>query len=97
MTPEAPLANEIVGVEVRVHRRGHRVVEMHRADRQVRRRNRKSDTVDAEAAARSVLAGTSTIMPKSGDGVMVQIRQIKSPETPRKGRTSAIITLKRSF
>ncbi len=40
-------------------RRGHRVVEVNRGDRRARRANGKSDTVDAEAAARSVLAGTA--------------------------------------
>ena len=37
--------------------RGARVVEVNRPNRQHRRRRGKSDTVDAEAAARAVLAG----------------------------------------
>ncbi len=57
--------------------------------------NGKSDTLDAEAAARSVLAGTAAIVPKTGDGHAEMIRQIKiARDTARKGRTSAIITLK---
>jgi transposase len=78
-----------------LRRCGHRVVECNREDRRARRRNGKSDTVDAEAAARSVLAGTTTIVPKTADGVVEMIRQIKiARDTARKGRTSAIITLK---
>jgi transposase len=78
-----------------LRRCGHRIVECNRADRRARRQNGKSDTVDAEAAARSVLGGTSAIVPKTGDGQVEMIRQIKiARDTARKGRTSAIITLK---
>lgn len=78
-----------------LRRCGHRVVGCNREDRRGRRGNGKSDTVDAEAAARSVLAGTSTIVPKAGDGVVEMIRQIRiARNIARKGRTSAIITLK---
>ena len=53
------------------------------------------DAIDAEAAARSVLAGTSTAIPKTADGLAGMIRQVKiARDTARKGRTSAIITLK---
>ncbi|MDE0828032.1 MAG: hypothetical protein OSB03_02400 [Vicinamibacterales bacterium] len=42
-----------------------------------------------------MLAGTSTNIPKTGDGVSEMIRQIKiARATARKGRTTAIITLK---
>ena len=37
---------------------GFRVLEVDRPDRKTRRRRGKSDTIDAEAAARAVLAGT---------------------------------------
>jgi len=78
-----------------LRRCGHRIVEVNRGDRRSRRNNGKSDTLDAEAAARSVLAGTSTTIPKSGDGTVEMIRQIKiARDTARKGRSSAIITLK---
>jgi hypothetical protein len=51
----------------------------------------KTDTIGAEAAARSVLASTSTVTPKTCDGVAEMIRQIKiARDTARKGRTSAI-------
>jgi transposase len=42
--------------------RGVRVVEVNRPNRQNRRRRGKSDTVDAEAAARAVLAGDATVL-----------------------------------
>jgi transposase len=44
------------------------VAEVNRADRATRRRRGKSDPVDAEAAARAVLAGRSVVIPKTGDG-----------------------------
>ena len=40
-----------------LRRAGHRVVELNRGDRRERRANGKSDSLDAEAAARCVLAG----------------------------------------
>jgi transposase len=45
-------------------------------------------------AARSVLAGKATSVPKTADGLCEMIRQVKvARDTARKGRTSAIITL----
>jgi len=78
-----------------LRRCGHRIVEVNRGDRRSRRNNGKSDTLDAEAAARSVLAGTATTIPKTADGSSEMIRQIKiARDTARKGRTTAVITLK---
>jgi transposase len=83
------------GLTSAVRRRGYRVVEVNRADRRARRANGKSDTVDAEAAARSVLAGTATAIPKTADGHAEMIRQVKvARDTAVKARTSAMITLK---
>lgn len=83
------------GLTSYLRRCGHRIVEVNRGDRRMRRQNGKSDTLDAEAAARSVLAGTATSIPKTADGLSEMIRQIKvARDTARKGRTSAIITLK---
>jgi len=83
------------GLTSYLRRCGHRVVEVNRGDRRSRRSNGKSDAIDAEAAARSVLAGTSTAIPKTADGLAEMIRQVKvARDTARKGRTSAIITLK---
>ena len=77
-----------------LRRCGHRVVEVDRGDRRSRRHRDKSDAIDAEAAARSVLAGTSTTIPKTADGLVEMIRQIKmARDTARKGRTAAIITV----
>lgn len=54
------------------------VVEVLRPDRRDRRCHGKSDTLDAEAAARAVLAGTATNTPKSRDGVVEAIRALRS-------------------
>ena len=84
-----------VGLTSYLRRCGHRIVEVNRGDRRSRRSNGKSDATDAEAAARSVLAGTSTAIPKTADGLVEMIRQVTvARDTARKGRTSAIITLK---
>lgn len=83
------------GLSSYLRRCGHRIIEVNRGDRRTRRQNGKSDTLDAEAAARSVLAGTATSIPKTADGLAEMIRQVKiARDTARKGRTSAIITLK---
>ena len=60
-----------------VRRAGHRVAEVNRGDRRLRRAAGKSDTIDAEAAARSVLAGQATAIPKTADGAVEMLRQIK--------------------
>jgi transposase len=71
------------------------VVEAGRPDRRDRRQRGKSDPIDAENAARSVLAGTSTAPPKTADGTSEIIREIKiARDTAVKARTAAIITLK---
>ena len=78
-----------------VSRAGHRVVEVNRGDRRTRRAAGKSDTVAAEVAARSVLAGQSTATPKTGDGAVEMMRQLKvARDTAVKARTTAMITLK---
>ena len=78
-----------------LRRRGHRIIEVNRGDRRMRRQNGKSDTLDAEAAARSVLSGSATSVPKNADGLSEMIRQIKvARDTARKARSSAIIALK---
>ena len=78
-----------------LRRQGRKVVEVNRGDRRARRANGKSDTLDAELAARSVIAGTSTAIPKSADGTVEMIRKIKvARDIACKNRTSAIIALK---
>ena len=78
-----------------MRRAGHRVVEVNRGDRRTRRAAGKSDTIDAEVAARSVLAGQSTAIPKTADGVVEMMRQLKiTRDTAVKARTTAMNTLK---
>ena len=84
-----------VGLARFVRRQGLHVVEVNRCDRRKRRNNGKSDTLDAEAAARSVLAGVATAMPKAADGAAEMVRQIKiARDTAVKARTTAMTTLK---
>lgn len=52
---------------------GIKVLEVDRANRKMRRLRGKSDTVDAEAVARAVRAGTATPTPKARNG-MVETR-----------------------
>ena len=54
-----------VGVAAFLRRCGHRIVEVNRGDRRSRRNNGKTDTLDAEAAARAVLCGEAVAVPKS--------------------------------
>src|SRR4051812_40062206 len=83
------------GLTSAVRRDGHPVIEVNRADRRARRANGKSDTLDAELAARSVLARQSTAVPKTADGTVEMMRQLKiARDTAVKARTAAIITLK---
>ena len=84
-----------VGLASFVRRQGFRVVEVNRCDRRKRRNNGKSDTLDAEAAARSVLAGVATGTPKTADGAAEMVRQIKiARDTAVKARTAAMTALK---
>ena len=53
------------------------VVEVNRPNRQNRRPRGKSDTVDAEAAARAVLNGQATVTPKAGTGPVEAVRQLR--------------------
>src|SRR6266542_7160465 len=61
-----------------------------RPNRQHRRRRGKSDTVDAEAAARAVLAGEATVTPKTGTGPVEALRQLRVVRAgAMKARTAA--------
>jgi transposase len=83
------------GLTSYLRRGGYHVVEVTRPNRQQRHLNGKNDSLDAENAARSVLAGTATAVPKSGDGCVEMIRQIKiAKDTAVKSRSQAMITLK---
>jgi transposase len=54
------------------------VMEVERPKRRHLRRKGKSDPIDAEAAARTVLSGEASGMPKSGDGRVEMIRILRS-------------------
>ena len=56
---------------------GHTVLEVNRPNRQTRRLRGKSDPVDAEAAARAVLSGVATAIPKSNDDRVGMIRSLR--------------------
>lgn len=84
-----------VGLASFVRRQAVRVVEVNHCDRRKRRNNGKSDTIDAETAARSVLSGIAIAVPKTANGASEMVRQIKiARDTAVKARSAAIITLK---
>jgi transposase len=66
------------------------VVEVNRPDRSRRRRRGKSDPVDAEAAARAVLAGDATAIPKDRQGPVGALRAlVVARRSAVKARTQA--------
>ena len=75
--------------------RGYYVVEVNRPDRSTRYRKGKSDSTDAEMAARAVLAGVADAIPKSGQGEVEMIRMLKSAkDSAIKARTQAVNQMK---
>lgn len=75
--------------------RGHKVVEVTRPNRQLRYRHGKSDSLDAEGAARSVLNGQATAKPKTQTCSSEMIRHLKiARDTAVKCRSQAMVTLK---
>ncbi len=71
------------------------VIEINRADRGDRRRRGKTDTIDAETAARAVLSGRATAIAKSGDGPVEMVRMFKLVKASAiKSRGQAINQLK---
>jgi transposase len=56
---------------------GIEVVEVNRPNRQARRRRGKSDTVDAEAAARAALNGEAAAVPKTQGSLVTSIRVLR--------------------
>jgi len=70
---------------------GLRVIEVDRPDRKARRTKGKSDPIDAESAARAVLAGTATTTPKDRRGVVESIRVLRIARSGAvKARTAAV-------
>ena len=85
------------GLTSALRRAGYPVIEVNRGDRRARRANGKSDTLDAEVAARCVLSGQARAVAKCAHGNAEMLRQSKvARDTAVKARTSAIITLKQS-
>ncbi len=65
------------GVARFLHAAGVEVIEVTRAARADRRHLGKSDSLDAQAAARVVLAGTATATPKQRSGIVESIRLLR--------------------
>ena len=74
---------------------GVQVFDVNRSDKATRRRRGKTDAIDAEAAARAVLAGRATATAKTGDGPVEMARMFKlAKDSAVKSRTQAINQLK---
>lgn len=74
---------------------GHAVLEVNRPNRQLRYQKGKNDPLDAESAARAVLSGQATAVPKAGTSSVEMIRHLKvARDTAVKGRSQAMQTLK---
>lgn len=78
------------GLSRHLRDRGLNVIEVNQPDRHKRRRQGKSDRLDAEVAARAVLAGDATALPKAGDGPVEALRQMRVARAgAMKARTAA--------
>ena len=74
---------------------GLRVVEVDRPDRKARRAKGKSDPIDAESAARAVLAGTASTTPKDRTGIVESVRMLRIARAGAvMARTAAINALR---
>lgn len=83
------------GLAAAVRRSGSDVLEVMRPNRQDRHRRGKSDLLDAENAARAVLAGHTEAIPKTDDGTVEMIRHIKVAKNAAvKASTTAMQSLK---
>lgn len=77
-----------------LHQQGVSVLEVPRPDRRLRRQQGKSDPIDAQAAARSVLAGLG-IQPKLNDGPIEALRMLRVARSGAiKAKTAATNTLR---
>lgn len=75
--------------------KGYNVVDVMRPNRQLRRLHGKSDCLDAESAARSVLNGQATASAKAQTGSAEMIRHLKiARDSAVKARSQAMVTLK---
>lgn len=83
------------GLSRSLQSQGHKVIEVCRPNRQLRYTQGKSDSLDAEGAARSVLNGQATARPKTQTGSSEMIRHLKiARDTAVKARSQAMVTLK---
>ena len=83
------------GLSIYLARRGRTVIEVNRPDRSMRSRLGKSGAVDAEMAARSVLAGVARDYLKSGLDSVEMVRMLKIvKDSAVKARTQAINQMK---
>lgn len=74
---------------------GIEVIEVNQPDKATRRRQGKTDTIDAEAAARAVLSGRASGSAKAGDGPVEMLRMFKLAKSSAiKARTQTINQLK---
>ena len=85
-----------IGLARYLRRHGHDVHEIARPARAAERRLAgKNDTIDAEHAARQLLAGQGLATPKNADGAVETIRLVKiAYDGAVQARTTAMITLK---
>lgn len=82
------------GLARHLHERGVTVLEVPRPDRRLRRQHGKSDPIDAESAARTVLAGNASGAPKLATGPIEAIRMLRVARTGAvKAKTAASNTL----
>ncbi|MFE3000843.1 IS110 family transposase [Nocardia sp. NPDC059246] len=71
------------------------VLEVNQPDKAARRRRGKTDALDAESAARAVLAGQATAVAKSSDGPVEMLRMFKlAKASAMKSRSQTINQLK---
>ena len=70
------------------------VLEVNQPHEHTRRRHGKSDSIDAEMAARLALAGKATAIPKQTDGIVEAIRLLRvGRESAVKSRSAATVQL----
>ncbi len=84
------------GVASFLRRHGEDIIEVSRPPRKGERRlSGKSDVIDAEHAARAVLSGKASAIPKVGDGAIETIRLVKiARDGAVRIQTQAMVTLK---
>ncbi len=83
------------GLARHLRAQGVEVIEVNRPNRQARRRRGKSDTVDAEAAARAALNGEATVAPKTQESLIESIRVLRVAFTSaRRARTQVLLQIR---